>query len=332
MAATTRLPENHQIRGHAVRRARAREPQVVERSKTTAFVYGQRASERVRSAMRDLLRVKRPLATQFTHRNEVRPMEDPAPLEELLSKRDCGLFVFASHSKKRPDNLVLGRTFDGHVLDMVELGVTHLESMAEVQKRSRAGAAVANAAPPMLVFRGEGFANAPEGSELATLKSLLLDVFRGVQVREMDLESLDLVLVFTSSVRASDGKTGVAMRGYRADFKSSNGASPAPKVELVEHGPHLDLELRRAHVAAPNLAKLARKQAKLRPSGKKRKNVVHDAVRGKMGRIHVAAQKLDGLVQQSRFRKALKRRPGEKKRDEDGDAARAKRGRRGEGR
>jgi len=304
---TAAVLKNHNVRGHALRRRRAREPQVVERSKTTAFVFGQRASKRVQDAMRELVRVKRPLAVQFTRRNEMLPMEDPAPLESVLNHRDCGLFFFANHSKKRPDNVVLGRTFDGHVLDMVETGITHFETVAEVLARSKAGAAVVGAAPPMLVFRGEGFANAPEGSELATLKSLLLDAFRGALVSELDLEALDLALVFTSSTRASDGKTVVAMRGYRASFKPAGDGSPAPKVELLEHGPHMDLELRRAHVAAPNLAKLARKQAKLRPVTKKRKNVSHDPVRGKIGRVHLGKHKLDGLVQRSRFRKALKR-------------------------
>ena len=41
----------------------------------------------------------------------------------------ASLFVFGSHNKKRPHNVVLGRMYDGHVRDMVELGLESLRPM-----------------------------------------------------------------------------------------------------------------------------------------------------------------------------------------------------------
>jgi hypothetical protein len=56
---------------------------------------------------------------------QVRPMEagGEVALEFLCQKNECGLFAVASHSKKRPHNLVLGRMFDYHLYDVLELGV-----------------------------------------------------------------------------------------------------------------------------------------------------------------------------------------------------------------
>jgi len=62
----------------------------------------------------------------FTRRNEdVRPFEPggEASLEFFADKADCGLFCLASHSKKRPHNLTLGRFFDRRLLDLAEFGV-----------------------------------------------------------------------------------------------------------------------------------------------------------------------------------------------------------------
>lgn len=56
--------------------------------------------------------------------------------EKLCSKADASLFAFGSHSKKRPSNLLLGRLFDGHLLDMFELGVERFVSMHELHVRS----------------------------------------------------------------------------------------------------------------------------------------------------------------------------------------------------
>ena len=43
-------------------------------------------------------------------------------------KYDCSLFAVGSHQKKRPDNLVLGRVYDSHILDMFELGIQDFKS------------------------------------------------------------------------------------------------------------------------------------------------------------------------------------------------------------
>ncbi|PIO33509.1 hypothetical protein AB205_0114060, partial [Aquarana catesbeiana] len=64
-------------------------------------------------------------------KNMTRPFEDQTSVEFFSKKSDCSLFVFGSHNKKRPNNLIFGRMYDFHVLDMVELGMEKYVSLKE---------------------------------------------------------------------------------------------------------------------------------------------------------------------------------------------------------
>eukprot|EP00961_Rhodomonas_salina_P156217 2103237-Rhodomonas_salina.2 len=44
----------------------------------------------------------------------------PLQVEFLCQKNEASFFSFASHSKKRPNNLILGRTFDYKVSSLPE--------------------------------------------------------------------------------------------------------------------------------------------------------------------------------------------------------------------
>lgn len=75
-------------------------------------------------------------SVKLSRKNEnIRPFEagGETSLEFLSQKTDCSLFLFASHSKKRPHNLVFGRMFDHHVYDMVEVGVERAKSIKDLK-------------------------------------------------------------------------------------------------------------------------------------------------------------------------------------------------------
>jgi ribosome production factor 2 len=74
--------------------------------------------------------LKKPHAISFSKKNDVRPFEDASSFEFWAQKNDASMFVLGQSTKKRPNGLVIARTFDTRVLDMCELGVDGFVSMA----------------------------------------------------------------------------------------------------------------------------------------------------------------------------------------------------------
>jgi len=81
---------------------------------------------------------------------------------------------FSSHSKKRPNNLVLGRTYDHHIYDLIEVGVENFSSMESFGYGKKLAPQVGS--KPFFAFLGEGFETK---EQLKHLKEVLLDMFRG---------------------------------------------------------------------------------------------------------------------------------------------------------
>ena len=102
-----------------------RAPKLIENPKQALFIRASTASQQTQSILQDLFLLKKPDATNFSKKNVIHPFEDSSSLEFFSEKQDASLFVVASHSKKRPNNLTFIRTFDFKVLDMLEIGVTN---------------------------------------------------------------------------------------------------------------------------------------------------------------------------------------------------------------
>jgi ribosome production factor 2 len=89
------------------RAIKAKEPELVEGPKRLLLVRGPSTSETAVSAAKDLMLLKKPDAKALTRKNDIRPFEDVSSLEFLCDKNECGAFLYVSHNKKRPHNLVL---------------------------------------------------------------------------------------------------------------------------------------------------------------------------------------------------------------------------------
>ena len=68
--------------------------------------------------------MRKPNAVFYGKKNkDIIPFEDTSKIEFICKKHNASLFTIASHSKKKPHNLVFGRLFDGELLDMIEFGI-----------------------------------------------------------------------------------------------------------------------------------------------------------------------------------------------------------------
>ncbi|KAJ8902250.1 hypothetical protein NDN08_006657 [Rhodosorus marinus] len=258
------------------------EPKMVENPKVLACLRGHATSSVVNGVLKEFYSLRRPLAKSFTRKNSIRPFEaaGEAPLEALLAKNDCSLFMLGNHTKKRPHNLILGRLFDGHLLDMVEFGIEDFVSLEAYTGRKRS-----LGIKPCVVFKGD-FSSDPN---LEKVKNLLLDVFRGPNASEVDLAGLEAMV----TVEVKDGPR-IVIRHHRILLKKSGGR--LPRVELEDTGPTMELSIRRSQFAAPELMKMALRQPKGLKS-KKVKNISYEEGLGDtVGKVHVQKQDMKDLA------------------------------------
>jgi Uncharacterized conserved protein len=158
-----------------------RAPKKIERAgKTLLCLQGNASSEVLKNVLTDLARVKGQEAHKMSRKNPgVRPFEGggETSLEFFAKKADAGAFALATHQKKRPHCLTLGRFFEYHLFDCVEMLVRNYKGMREF---GNAGTAAVAGSKPCLCFQGEDF-ETHDGLRLA--KNILCDVFRGRVVR-----------------------------------------------------------------------------------------------------------------------------------------------------
>ncbi|KAI8929866.1 Brix domain-containing protein [Entophlyctis helioformis] len=286
-----------------------REPTLIEGAKTAVFLKGTTTSQVVSDALKDLTALKKPDAVAFQRRNDIHPFDDPKPFEFLSAKNDAALFVLATHSKKRPHNLVFVRMFDHQMLDMVELGITNMALLEEFKNSS-----VALGNRPLVLFSGEHWESS---DEMRTVKSILLDMYTGDKsVDQIDLRGLSHIVSFTSSVPVVGGPVKVYMRVYTTQLMKSG--VKLPRVELKDMGPHFNFDVRRVHVADAEVMKIARKIPK-ELKVKKEKNVEKNEFGERVGRVWLDKQDMSGL--QTRKMKGLKRKAGEDDDQEDDETA-----------
>lgn len=284
-----------------------REPQIKEDAKNTLLLEGRKCSGQVKQALKDIYQLKKPLCKKLTRNNDITPFEDTSSLQFLVDKNDCNLFMFGSSSKKRPDNLILGRLFDQELLDMVELGIKQFKSMSEFQNEK-----IGTCVKPCLVFNGPKWA---QTEDMRRLKSLFIDAFHRETVNAIRLQGIEHVLSFTLT---DDNQ--ILMRSYKIALKKSG--LKTPRIEINEIGPSIDFSVRRTKIASEDLYKLARKQPRQLKTVQK-KNLSRDNLGNTHGRVHVGKQQI-GKVQTRKVR-ALRKTPEEKKSKRQDKKAAAKR-------
>ncbi|KMZ73327.1 Brix domain-containing protein 1 [Zostera marina] len=287
----TRVAKNHR----AKRALENRAPKLVENGKKTLILEGTKCSAVLREVLTDIYQLKKDNCVRFTRKNDnVRPFEGggETSLEFFSLKTDCSLFLYGSHSKKRPNNLIFGRMYDHHIYDLFEVGVENFKRMSLFSYDRKIAPKIGS--KPLFAFIGEWFESV---EELIHLKEILLDLFRGQVIENLNLVGVDHVYV----VSAISPKKVLFMH---CALRLKRSGTSVPRMELVEVGPSMDLVVRRHRLPNPSIKKEAMKTVS--KHAKKIKNVSHDVIDGKIGKIYMPDQKVGSMVLTSDV-KGLKR-------------------------
>jgi len=223
-----------------------------------------------------------PNSKLLSKNNAIIPFDDVSSLEFLATKNDCTLFAMGSHNKKRPNNLIVGRTFDQQMLDMVELEISHFKSLKEYAgaPKKRIGS------KPMMLFLGDTW---HLDETYSKLQNLMIDFFRGQPMSKIALSGIDHIITFAATELGI-----VHMRTYYVKLKKNPSGGKDPLPHLTPCGPDMDMKLRRTQFAAAELWKAAMKQPK-QNKVKKQKNQSTNVFGEKIGKLHLEKQNLDHI-------------------------------------
>merc|ERR1719210_429929 len=224
-------------------------PKHVEDPKTSLVIAGNKTSIEVTSLLRELHMLRSPHSKLYSRQHAVHPFEDANRLLTICKNFDHGMFAFGSASKKRPHRLILGRTFDSHLLDMCEFKVRDYKSQhsfrAVGMKEAVAGV------QPLVIFQGSSWDVCPK---LKTAKSMWLDYFTPIKPNRCVLEGIGHVVVLTAPEvkQYNSGETIVEKPGEMAEaimateqrilfrrylLNYQKSGSSTPRVEMTEAGP-----------------------------------------------------------------------------------------------
>ncbi|KAK3059437.1 hypothetical protein LTS18_010874, partial [Coniosporium uncinatum] len=214
-------------------------------------------------------------------------------------KNDASLVAFGLHSKKRPHCMTLVRFFDHKVLDMLELYIDP-DTFRTLDQFKNAKCAVG--LKPMIAFSGTLF-ESPTPNAYTLAKSMFLDIFKGADTTQIDVEGLQYVIQISVGEEVEgQPKPAMHFRVYR--IKTKRSGQKLPRIEVEEMGPRIDFRVGRLKEAEESVMKEALKRPRqLEP--KTKKNVETDLMGDKVGRIHIGKQDLSTL--QARKMKGLKR-------------------------
>jgi len=280
---------------------RDKAPKLTENTKKQLLLRGNKASPVVLKVLQEFHWLRVEHSNKLLNKKETkRPFEDISNIELVSRKQDASLFFYGSHSKKRKHNLIVGRMFDYQLLDMVELGVDEATFKTSVEM----GKSYLKGSKPALVFHGEPFDN---DKDFQIIKNLFLDILRGVELKAINMNSLNRVIVLTAT---KDKR--VLFRQY--SIKKNKSGEKCPHVDLEEMGPHIDFKFRRREEGSLEMFKLARKKPK--KANKTKKNISLNAFGERQGTIHMHRQNLE-RIKKLKLKKAKALRGNKRKQETD---------------
>ncbi|KAH8700991.1 putative ribosome biogenesis protein [Talaromyces proteolyticus] len=285
-----------------------KEPKLIEPTKRTLLLHGTKCPVPLNTLLKTFHGLTNPNSVLFHKKNDnIRPFENTDSIEFLAGKNECGIVVYGSSNKKRPNCITLARIYNAKVLEMFELLLLPGSDGDAIPAPNALKFEMGIGMKPMVLFAGSIWEDNASGT-YAMIKSVFLDIFKGEETDKIDVEGLQFLMMVAAEEPAEPGLSPIVhLRWYKTRTKRSG--HKLPRVELEEIGPKFDFKVGRVREADPNLMKEAMKQGK-RPNEEPRtkKNISMDIIGDKVGRVHLGKQDLANM--QTRKMKGLKRRAG----------------------
>lgn len=287
--------------------------------------------------------LKKPECMKVGHRVDIQPFDDDSQLEFLSRAKEMSLFAAASHTKKRPNTVTIGRMFDYHVLDMVELVLDPAGYRSVGSFPSTFKPQVGN--KPCFVFTGDAFEN---DDDFKNIKSILVDFFHGENTDYVDLEGVSHIMSFMALpdrtirmavyaiVSPTDDDAGDSKGAQASADSDAEGAEgetddeeeeeepvdveekeddeddedvpkddPMRGLTLREIGPRVRMTVNRVRFASDTLAFEARQVPK-QLVGKRQKNVDKRHILGTTGTLFPKKQDMGKIARKVKLPKALR--------------------------
>lgn len=259
--------------GKAIRKKRKAGEVFESLEKVSVVLKGNKSSETLSALLPELHKFREPNSVLLSKKHQdAHPFEKQVEFEAFLNKRKAALFVYGNNSKKRPNNLVFGRTFNGETLDLLEFEVAQYAGARDYSATFHLGLR------PLLVFQGDLFEVDPT---FARIKNFFIDFFGKLPVREIDKRSLNHSIVFSAT----------ESQEIHFHYYAVEGAA------LSEIGPSFKLKLRRTRTASEKTMKVACRQPKLH---KKVKNIATTPLKEKKGKVHIQQQDIKTIALKKR--------------------------------
>eukprot|EP00350_Pseudokeronopsis_sp_OXSARD2_P007053 CAMPEP_0170547518 /NCGR_PEP_ID=MMETSP0211-20121228/5934_1 /TAXON_ID=311385 /ORGANISM="Pseudokeronopsis sp., Strain OXSARD2" /LENGTH=127 /DNA_ID=CAMNT_0010852625 /DNA_START=27 /DNA_END=410 /DNA_ORIENTATION=+ len=110
----------------------SKEPKLIENQKNVVVIKGLKWSEVIASFLRDFNKMRGSAETSkmfLRKSHDFHPFDNAGPMEQFSKQQDCSLICLGYNQKKRPDNFVIARTYDGRVLEQFEFEVSDFLSI-----------------------------------------------------------------------------------------------------------------------------------------------------------------------------------------------------------
>lgn len=227
--------------------------------------------------------------------NDINPFEDNAFLISRAQRDEAGFLCFASHNKKRPDNLVLHRFYENQVLDVLEMGIEEIETMEDFKNCMT----IETGQQPILIFQGDGFELSEKHMRFRTM---MIDFFRIKHLEEINIVEANRIITFTSKgvndpIFIQQFETGTINEALAGDNK----------ITLKEIGPRIKFSLRRHTPPNSDLWKAATKRLKPLKTVDEKHNITRNELGQRIGKAFIQQQSLDTLA----LKKVKKRKTNE---------------------